>query len=59
MFHISLELREHIILAPQTDDGRFYEVNDQDASNGNGRNPGQFDDLANALEIAINISILF
>ncbi len=61
IFHIGLGLKQHVILADFTDEGRFYEFNGtQVAPAGtDGRNEGQFDDLASVFEISLNISILF
>ncbi|RMG15741.1 MAG: hypothetical protein D6731_07680 [Planctomycetota bacterium] len=59
VFHIGLSLRQHVLLADHTNDGRFYEVNGVSASNNLDRNEGPFDDLASVFEARINISILF
>jgi hypothetical protein len=60
IFHVGIGLREHIILANHTDDGRFYEFNDVEQSfGGDGRNDGIIDDLAIVTELTLNFSVLF
>ena len=59
ILHIGLGFRYHVLLASQTDVGRFYEVNDVQASTGDGRNGGQFDDIAGVAEITLQISIVW
>jgi hypothetical protein len=60
IFHIGIGLREHIILADHTNDGRFYEFNDVEQSfGGDDRNDGILDDLAVVTELTLNFSILF
>lgn len=58
-FHIGLGFRQFFVLAPQTDEGRFYNFNGVDQTIADGRNDGQFDDLAGITEITLNISVLF
>lgn len=59
ILHIGIGLREHILLADWTDEGRFYEYNDTEQSFQDGRNDGILDDLAVVTELTFNISILF
>lgn len=59
VFHISLGLRQHILLADHTTLGRFYTLDGASQSTDDGRNDGQFDDLAGVTEITINFSFLF
>jgi hypothetical protein len=62
IFHVGIMYRLHAIHAPQTDDGRFFDV----AVNGtflpestSDRNDGIVDDFAIANEITFHLSILF
>jgi hypothetical protein len=59
VFHIGLGIRQHLLLAAHTDEGRFYEIDGQEQSRGDGRNDGPIDDLAGVTEITLNLSILF
>lgn len=59
ILHVGIGLREHILLADWTDEGRFYEYNDTEQSFQDGRNDGILDDLAVVTELTFNISILF
>lgn len=59
IFHIGLGIRQHFVLAPQTDDGRFYEFNGVEQSFDSGRNDGILDDIALVTEFTLNISIVF
>jgi len=58
-FHIGVGLREHVIFAPQTDDGRFWDIDSASASHASGRNGGLVDTLATCTELTMNISVLF
>lgn len=60
ILHVGLGLREHVLIADQTDDGRFYEFNNvQQSTGGDGRNDGILDTLATVTELTLNFSILF
>jgi len=59
ILHIGLGFRYHVLLASHTDVGRFYEVNGVQASTGDGRNGGQFDDVAGVGEVTLQISIVW
>lgn len=59
ILHVGIGLREHVVLADQTDEGRFYEFNGVKQSYDSGRNQGILDDLALVTEFTFNISVLF
>lgn len=60
ILHIGLGIREHILLADWTNDGRFYEFNNVEQSfGGEDRNDGILDELAVVTEFTLNISVLF
>jgi hypothetical protein len=59
IFHVGLGTRLHVLVADQTNDGRFYEINGVDQSSVEDRNDGLIDDLATVTEFTLNFSILF
>lgn len=59
ILHVSLGIREHVLLADHTDEGRFYEIDGVSQSFDSGRNGGILDDLAMVHEFTFSISVLF
>jgi hypothetical protein len=58
IIHVGTGLREHVLFASFTDDGRFYEFNGVKQGS-SGRNNGILDDLAVVTEWTVTLSILF
>ena len=58
IFHIGIGIRQHFLLADQTDDSRYY-VNGSTGVGTDGRNDGIIDDLAGVTELTLNLSVLF
>lgn len=59
IFHLGIGVRQHFINADWTDDGRYYDLNGVNQSQGDGRNDGIMDDIAGVTEFTFNISLVF
>lgn len=58
IFHVGIGIRQHFLLADQTDDSRYYVAGSTGVGT-DGRNNGILDDLAGVTELTFNLSVLF
>ncbi|MBI3724747.1 hypothetical protein HY251_12450 [bacterium] len=59
IFHVGIEIREHVLYAPQTERGEFYKINGHTQGKPHNRNQDFIVALSAVHEVQLTISVLF